>query len=43
MEEFKKKGVKFLEGKPAKGVDWLIATAINDEGDIEFQIAQNID
>ncbi len=43
MEEFKKKGVKFLEDKPAKGVAWLIATAINDEGDIEFQIAQNID
>ncbi len=41
MEELKKKGIKFLEEKPAEGVAWLIATAINDEGDIVFQIAQN--
>ncbi len=43
MDTFRRKGVKFLEDKPARGVDWLIATAINDEGDIEFQIAQNTD
>ena len=43
MEELKSKGIKFLEEKPAQGVAWLIATAINDEGDISFQIAQNKD
>ncbi|GEM_PF-6043085 len=41
MEMLKEKGIKFLEEKPQEGVAWLIATAVNEEGDIIFQIAQN--